>query len=215
MMYFGIVENIIDPQNAGRVQVRVFPYYREFAVEDLPWAYVLRSTDLGNTGGMGLNMHNLIEGTQVLVDFLDNQMQQPIVLGIVPREKDFADLQSYVKHMIKFTNGTEIIVDETPDKEYIKIIDTKKNYILMNDDGIEIHVGEKIDKVSRKTKKINIFSKGDVEITSEGDTKINSTGETTIEASKLTLSNITGMNQLCCLKNCLFTGSPHQSPTSD
>ena len=224
MMYFGIVENVLDPENAGRVQVRIFPYYREFATEDLPWAYVLRSSDLGNTSGVGLNMHNLLVGSQVLVDFLDTKMQQPIVLGIVPRETDFADMQSHVKHILKFINGSEVVVDETPGKEYIKAIDTKKNFILMSDEGIELHVAD-------SSRKITIYSEGDIDITTKGDTNISTTGSTniesqgdmtikssgntSIEAEKLKLKNINGMNQLCCLKNCLFTGSPHQSPTSD
>lgn len=232
MLYFGVVENVIDPENVGRVQVRVFPYYREFSVEDLPWAYVLRSTDLGNTFGRGLNQHNLIEGSQVLVEFLDPNMQQPIVLGIVPRESDFADMQSYLTHTLKFLNGSEITVDETPDKEYIKVLDTNQNYILMNKDGITIHSGkgsQTITLESEGNSKIisksnttietsgntNITTKGSTTIESSSDINIKSSGNTTIEAAKLSLKNITGLGQLCSLPACLFTGAKHQTPTSD
>lgn len=264
MLYFGVVENAIDPEDTGRVQVRVLPYYREFAVEDLPWAYVLRSTDLGNTFGRGLNQHNLIEGSQVLVEFLDPNMQQPIVLGIVPRESDFAEMQSYLTHTLKFLNGSEITVDETPDNEYIKITDTKKNYVLLNNDGITIHVGdssrsiklESANNINLEAKSdvnievggdTNISTSGDTNISTSGDTNIESsgsvniessgsmniesggsldiessgsaniksTGTTTVEGSKLTLRNITGLGQLCALPKCLFTGAPHQIPSSD
>lgn len=247
-MFFGIVENIVDPVNCGRVQVRVMPHYRSFAVEDLPWAYVLRSTDLGNTFGRGLNQHNLIEGSQVLVEYLDRNMQQPVVLGIVPRESDFAEMQSYLTHTLKFLNGSEITVDETPGEEYIKIVDVNKNYVLLNTEGITIHSGKEGNKIVVESDgDVNIISKTNTTITAQGDTKIStkgdtsintdsnttistkgntsvksdgnmtikSTGKTEIEASKLSLKNILGPNKLCSLPACLFTGTPHQSPTSD
>ncbi len=239
-MFFGIVENIVDPVNCGRVQVRVMPHYRSFAVEDLPWAYVLRSTDLGNTFGRGLNQHNLIEGSQVLVEYLDRNMQQPVVLGIVPRESDFAEMQSYLTHTLKFLNGSEITVDETPGEEYIKIVDVNQNYVLLNTEGITIHSGKEGNKIvvesegdTKITTKNNttiesgadtkittkgnatIKTSGDTKIESSGNTDIKSSGETTVEGSKLNLKNILGMNKLCSLPACLFTGAVHQSPNSD
>ena len=43
--FLGIVEDIMDPLEMGRVRVRVFgmhsPYYKDIAVEDLPWAQVM------------------------------------------------------------------------------------------------------------------------------------------------------------------------------
>lgn len=239
-MFFGIVENIADPVNSGRVQVRVMPHYRSFAVEDLPWAYVLRSTDLGNTFGRGLNQHNLIEGSQVLVEYLDRNMQQPVVLGIVPRESDFAEMQSYLTHTLKFLNGSEITVDETPGKEYIKIVDVNQNYVLLNTEGITIHSGKEGNKIvvesegdTKITTKNNttiesgadtkittkgnatIKTSGNTKIESSGNTDIKSSGETTVEGSKLNLKNILGANKLCSLPACLFTGAVHQSPNSD
>lgn len=241
MLYFGIVENAIDPENVGRVQVRVFPYYKDFAVEDLPWAYVVRSTDLGNTFGRGLNQHNLIEGSQVVVEFLDENRQQPIILGVVPRESDFANLQSYTKHVLKFLNGSEIIVDETPGSEYIKILDVNQNYVLFNIDGIIIHSGKAGNNIIIESEgDVNITSKtsttieangdikistkgstsveadGNIDINAKGDANIKSNGNATIEATKLSLKNITGaVGQLCSLPACLFTGAKHQSPMSD
>ena len=222
MIYFGIVENINDPLNAGRVQVRVYPFYREFAKDDLPWAYVERSTDLGPTNGRGLNMHNLMEGSQVTVEFLDKNMQ------------------SFVVHTIKFLNGSEITVDETPGAEYIKVLDSNKNFITLSTEGITIHVGDSAKKIqiegagpvnltaggdlSIKTSNnatiessgnTTVKSFGNMKIESSGSTDITSSGETTIKAAKLNLNNILGKNQLCSLPLCLFTGKPHISPNSD
>jgi hypothetical protein len=232
MIYYGIVENINDPLNAGRVQVRVYPFYRELDIKDLPWAIVERSTDLGQTSGRGLNQHNLMEGTQVTVEFLDQQMQQPIVRGIVPRESDFANMQSFTTHTIKFLNGSEITVDETPGMEMIKVIDPNKNFILLNTSGITIHVGDPSKKIQIESEgqvnmtstsnmtitssgNMKIDSSGNLDIKASGNTNLKSTGETTIDAAKLNLKNILGTSQLCSLPVCLFTGTKHQSPNSN
>lgn len=184
MLYFGVVEAINDPKNSGRVKVRVLPFYRDLSTEDLPWAYVARSTDLGNTYGRGLNQHNLIEGSQVLVDFLDPNMQQPVVLFIVPRTSDFAEMQSYLTHTLKFLNGSEITVDETPGEEYIKVMDPQQNYILMNKDGITIHSGKEDERILLETAGSSIITTGkDTTIITEGDTAITTKGDTAIESS--------------------------------
>ena len=176
MIYFGVVENVKDPLNSGRVQVRVYPFYKDFATKDLPWAYVERSTDLGQTRGRGLNQHNLIEGSQVTVEFLDDQMQQPIVRGVVPRESDFENLQSFVVHTIKFLNGSEITVDETPGAEYVKVIDPNRNFILMSTTGITIHVGD-------AAKKIQIEGAGIVNVTAGGDLNVSTSANATVKSS--------------------------------
>lgn len=232
MFYFGRVENIHDPLNIGRVQVRVIPFYNDLNSNDLPWAYVLRSTDLGLTLGRGLNQHNLINGSQVMVDFLDPNMQQPVVLGVIPREADFVERIDPLIHTLKFLNGTEIRIDETPDESFIKVTDVNQNFILMSNTGVTVHVGNADYKIILEsagdinlesngstnitTKKDTVIkSTGDVNIESTGSTNIKASGETTIEGSKLSLKNILGTSQLCCLPKCLFTGGQHQSPNSD
>ena len=189
MLYFGIVEDIQDPLNSGRVKVRVLPFYREFSVEDLPWAYVTRSTDFGNTFGRGINQHNLIEGSQVIVEFLDQELQQPIVLGIVPRTSDFVEMQSYLTHTMKFLNGSEITVDETPGAECIKVVDTNQNFILMNGEGITIHSGKEGNKIViesegnvdiTSTAATTVTAQQDVNLTTEANTTITTKGNTTI-----------------------------------
>lgn len=184
MIYFGTVENIDDPLDSGRVQVRVFPFYRDFNTKDLPWAFVERSTDFGPTNGRGINQHNLIEGTQVTVEFLDDQLQQPLVRGILPRSDDFGDNPSVLTHELKFLNGAKITVNETPDDPYIEVLDTQKNVIRMDNTGITIHVGD-------STHKVNVESSGDIKLEATGsiytksgqNTSITATGETSIDST--------------------------------
>lgn len=91
--YYGVVENWIDPDKRGRVQVRVFGLHTELKsetinegikTEDLPWAEIEGSpygssmTGLGWWGGVPLN------GSYVRLYFRDGkEKQQPVVVGTI------------------------------------------------------------------------------------------------------------------------------------
>lgn len=83
--FIGIVEEVGDPTNNGRVKVRAFgfhPTLEENTVEtsDLPWAFVLTSSP---------HMHvPLDRGELVFGAFLDGRdAQQPLVFGVIPTPK--------------------------------------------------------------------------------------------------------------------------------
>lgn len=217
MIYFGTVENINDPEQAGRVQVRVQPFYRDFDVEDLPWAFVERSTDFGPTNGVGWNQHNLLPGTQVTVEFLDDKMQQPLVRGVVPTITDMSHNPSFKKRTMEFLNGTKITVNETAGEESISIADALGNVIITDKDGIylsNVNPSQTI-KIESKGKVEVVAKSGDITLDTAANVNITSKGETVIDATNLKLKNIMGPNKLCSLPACLFTGSIHQSQSSD
>ena len=84
---FGIVEDINDPQEAGRVRVRVFGVHSEKLAEVptdlLPWAQCMVSTFDASTGGIGKSPTGIVVGQMVVVTFIDSLMQDPFVLGAV------------------------------------------------------------------------------------------------------------------------------------
>jgi len=84
--YYGVVESRQDPKQLGRVRVRVLGIHTEDKVQlptaDLPWATVL-SHD-GSNSGLGTSPSFYVEGTWVLVDFFDRDMQEPYVIGGIP-----------------------------------------------------------------------------------------------------------------------------------
>ena len=84
--YYGVIESRSDPKELGRVRVRVLGIHTEDKVllptSDLPWATVL-SHD-GSNSGLGTTPSFFVEGTWVLVDFFDDDMQEPYVLGGIP-----------------------------------------------------------------------------------------------------------------------------------
>ena len=84
--YYGVVESRSDPKQLGRVRVRVLGIHTEDKVllptSDLPWATVI-SHD-GSNSGLGTTPSFFVEGTWVLVDFFDSDMQEPYVIGGLP-----------------------------------------------------------------------------------------------------------------------------------
>jgi len=84
--YYGVVESRADPKQLGRVKVRVLGIHTEDKTQlptaDLPWAAVV-SHD-GSNSGLGTSPSFYVEGTWVLVDFFDVDMQEPYVIGGIP-----------------------------------------------------------------------------------------------------------------------------------
>jgi hypothetical protein len=84
--FVGVVENVNDPRQTGRVQVRAIGYHPEkgdqgVPTQDLPWAYVLQPTTSSGMSGMG-STHDLKDGSWVFGYFLDGRdAQQPFVVG--------------------------------------------------------------------------------------------------------------------------------------
>lgn len=84
--YVGVVEDVADPMQIGRVRVRAIGYHSEKAegsipTEHLPWAYVMLPTTASGMSGVG-STHGLVDGSWVFGFFLDGRdAQQPIVCG--------------------------------------------------------------------------------------------------------------------------------------
>jgi len=106
-LYYGVVENNIDAENLGRVQVRIVGKHTDnrtdptaqdyMPVADLPWAQALQQgTVMSNESNLFTVPKN---GTVVVLSFIDEDEQIPIILGSVPKipdtlpdfEKGFSD----------------------------------------------------------------------------------------------------------------------------
>ena len=87
MLYFGTVEDRNDPKQMGRVRVRVFGVHSADKINDiptasLPWAPVMNPTTTPGTSGLGQTPF-LVPGSWVVLSFLDEEMQSPIVMGSI------------------------------------------------------------------------------------------------------------------------------------
>ena len=86
-IYFGIVENRSDPLELGRCQVRVVGLHTHdknlLPTSDLPWCATMQPSTSAAMNGIGFSFVGPVEGTSVVVTYLDDSMQQGIILGAV------------------------------------------------------------------------------------------------------------------------------------
>lgn len=103
MMMFGIVEDINDPEELGRVRVRVYNIHTwdtiEVPTDSLPWAAVVQPTTSAANSGVGTTPR-LLPGSLVMLTFTDpGDYQFPIVMGTLPSE---------IKEYFLKVEGTEV-----------------------------------------------------------------------------------------------------------
>lgn len=86
-LYTGIVENRIDPLSLGRCQVRIVGLHThdkaQLPTADLPWAYPMQSVTSAAMNGIGYTPIGPVEGTSVVIMFVDTDLQQPVMLGTI------------------------------------------------------------------------------------------------------------------------------------
>jgi len=85
-LHIGVVEDRNDPEKLGRVRVRILGLHSpdrksDIRISDLPWATVMQPPNVSTAGP---TLSQLVEGTWVVCMFLDQNMQDPLVLGSVP-----------------------------------------------------------------------------------------------------------------------------------
>jgi len=87
--FTGVVEDIYDPQEMGRVRVRCFGYHTDdkaqIPTEDLPWALVMLPVTSASMSGIGQSATGILQGSWVIGFFRDGpSAQDPIVMGTIP-----------------------------------------------------------------------------------------------------------------------------------
>lgn len=83
--YTGCVESRDDPLKLGRCQVRIVGLHTEdktrLPTKDLPWAFPVSPITSANISGVGTTPIGPVEGTWVLIMFMDADEQLPIMMG--------------------------------------------------------------------------------------------------------------------------------------
>ncbi len=87
--FVGVVEDVRDPYQLGRVRVRIRGLHSalqsDIDTEDLPWAQVGIPTTEGGVSGVG-RMPRIMPGAEVLGFFLDGQAAQlPFITHVIPK----------------------------------------------------------------------------------------------------------------------------------
>ena len=84
--FMGVVEDIHDPLNVGRVRVRCYGWHTAnramLPVGDLPWAQVMMPATSASFSGIGESATGLINGSNVVGFFMDGETaQMPLIMG--------------------------------------------------------------------------------------------------------------------------------------
>jgi len=87
--FTGVVEDINDPLEMGRVRVRCFGYHTavksQIPTSDLPWASVLMPVTSASMAEVGQSATGLLQGSWVVGFFRDGtSVQDPLVMGTIP-----------------------------------------------------------------------------------------------------------------------------------
>lgn len=87
--FTGVVEDVSDPLQMGRVRVRCFNYHSasqaDIPTADLPWATCILPVTSAATSGIGSSATGLLPGSWVFGFFRDGiELQDPVVVGSIP-----------------------------------------------------------------------------------------------------------------------------------
>lgn len=100
--FIGVVEDRQDPEQLGRVKVRVFGLHTadtsKISTEDLPWANVMMPVNSASISGVGITPTGLVEGSWVVGFFVDgDNAQDPIIMGSLPSKstQDLSELNGF------------------------------------------------------------------------------------------------------------------------
>lgn len=103
LWFTGVIEDIQDPEEMGRVRVRCFGFHTDskldIPIEDLPWATVMLPVTSASMSSIGLSATGLLQGSWVVGFFRDGaNAQDPLVVGSIASksfevnyEKGFTD----------------------------------------------------------------------------------------------------------------------------
>lgn len=90
MVWFtGVIEDIQDPEQLGRVRVRCYGYHTENAIDlptdALPWAIPITPVTSASISGIGESATGLLPGSWVVGFFRDGETaQDPVIIGSIP-----------------------------------------------------------------------------------------------------------------------------------
>ena len=195
MIYIGIVEDINDPLKVNRVRVRVFHIHTQdkglLATEDLKWFPVMMSSSNASVSGIG-SSHGLLQGSTVVLQPLDDDLEQFIVLGSlcgIPKEKrdsslGFSDPDGIYPKAVNITDVPQAALEDYPlNRVYV----SEAGHSLQFNDSSNPEVilshsnGSNISFKSDGS--VDIFSSGDHSRTIRGNENLSVDGNNNISIS--------------------------------
>lgn len=208
--FFGDVVSNLDPLKLGRIKIRPYGIYTNDIDEgDLPWAIVIQSTSSAGVAGIGTSPTGILDSSSVFGFFIDDDLQQPVILGTWAGFNDISPLAIEVNSIDKKYIGPEphstyksvypfnkvmtsssghvIEIDDSPDAERIHVYHKTGSYCDFRGDGTTV-IKSQDDLFVVSNNKIYQHAEADLIISA---TNINetSTNTHTISATNLTIKS--------------------------
>ncbi len=196
--YYGVVEALVtnvtdDPEHECRVTLR-FPFF-DGATAESDWCRVAQPY-----AGKGYGAVFLPEvGDEVLVAFVHGDMRFPIVLGGLYNGVDKPPTDrtaSQDQKMIRTRHGHQVVLDDSPGKQAIRITTKDGHELVLDDAGGTVAVTGKDVKITLDdsgtvtVEGTNVAVKGTSAVTVNApDVTVTGTASVTVEAAKVNLGS--------------------------
>lgn len=115
-IYVGCCENRLDPLKMGRCQVRIMGLHTAdktiLPTDELPWAYPMMPINSASISGIGWSPTGVVQGSWILCTFLDEDLQQPIMLGTIggiPHTASAAFVNDATNDLVTTDEGGELV----------------------------------------------------------------------------------------------------------
>lgn len=210
----GIVVNNNDPEQIGRCKIKIYGYYDDLAIANIPWA-------VPDINGLASTKGNFVipELNTIVRGYFDNgDDSKPIYTSVAFNE-------SYTDPETNFMDWWKRVEDYP---HTMVLFQTDQNdYLVMNRKTGELsfthHTGviTKVDSDGNISIGTSVYSAGpgSLNVNVSGNVNINSFGTTTISAlGDVNVHSTTGFINLgnnklkqpvCNIKNCFICGAPH------
>jgi uncharacterized protein involved in type VI secretion and phage assembly len=191
----GLVQDIRDPLNLGRVKV-IFPWLAEQREDTVhvneqdirAHSYWARMATLMAGKDRGSWVLPEVED-EVLVAFEHGQLDRPVVIGMLwntedaPPETMDADGKNDIRSF-KSRSGHRVVFDDSDDKPSILIVDkTKKNSIFIDSTKNSMEIKVDGDLTIEAAGKITITAKADISMETNANLSVKATGNGKIETT--------------------------------
>lgn len=208
--WFGRIEDRNDPEQNGRVRVRIFNIHGDKAsmpTDTLHWSAGIMPITSPSQNGIGRSPTGLQEGSIVWGFFLDGMMaQQPIIVGVwpgsdgVPQNAKGADIAKktpvgpepsspfaaqYPYNQVWQTESGHIFeTDDTPNAERIHQYHRSGTYSEVDHEGRRVNkiVGDDFLIIEKDR---TVYVQGDVKVQILGDATIDVSGSTKLTSASV------------------------------
>lgn len=200
----GRIENINDPDKAGKVQVQIYNYYEippygKVQKEDLPWCIPILPTTSPSFNGIG-DTPQFVEGTRVFGFFVDGAhaglVSKPYIIGTMPfapgdENKNSIPLLARGRDSVNESKVSPVVPDSSYKAEYPlnRVIQSRKGHTIELDDTdgnerIRIRHGTNNAYIEiAPSGNITISTSNNIVVAAGGTADIHAKGEALIKAN--------------------------------